>query len=195
MFDFELEKLDGGRVHKFQLFRDGSPLRYADALDLWQKAESFRSHFISLLADTPFTAFRWETPPVTTATADREFEFVILDSPGLALPPDPTPFESYFTGDSDSGIVVFDNLGGDATLIVPSPHGPESAYGHIAAFIREAPEEQIHALWRIVGSVMQGHLSDRPIWLSTAGGGVTWLHVRLDSYPKYYGFGPYRAFE
>ena len=97
MFDFELEKLDGGRVHQFQLRRDGEPLRYADVFDLWQNAESFRSLFISLLADTPFTAFRWETPPVTTATADREFEFVILDSPALALPPDPTPFESYLS--------------------------------------------------------------------------------------------------
>ncbi|MGI9175867.1 MAG: DUF6940 family protein [Rhodothermales bacterium] len=24
------------------------------------------------------------------------------------------------------------------------------------------------------------------MWLSTAGGGVSWLHVRLDSRPKYY---------
>ncbi len=37
-----------------------------------------------------------------------------------------------------------------------------------------------------------GMISDRPIWLSTAGGGVAWLHVRLDSTPKYYGYAPYR---
>ena len=29
-------------------------------------------------------------------------------------------------------------------------------------------------------------LGARPVWLSTAGGGVDWLHVRLDDRPKYY---------
>jgi hypothetical protein len=31
-----------------------------------------------------------------------------------------------------------------------------------------------------------------PLWLSTAGQGVFWLHVRLDRYPKYYNHAPYR---
>jgi hypothetical protein len=31
-----------------------------------------------------------------------------------------------------------------------------------------------------------------PEWLSTAGAGVSWLHVRLDDRPKYYGYAPYR---
>ena len=30
-------------------------------------------------------------------------------------------------------------------------------------------------------------------WLSTSGLGVYWLHVRLDSYPKYYTYRPYKA--
>jgi len=34
-------------------------------------------------------------------------------------------------------------------------------------------------------------LGERRLWISTAGGGVAWLHVRLDSSPKYYGFRPY----
>jgi len=34
-----------------------------------------------------------------------------------------------------------------------------------------------------------------PTWLSTAGGGVAWLHVRLDTRPKYYRYNPYRAIE
>ena len=195
MFHARLEALEGGRVQKFCVVDGTATLSYSHVLGLWQSDEAFRSFFISLLAAVPFAAYRWETPPVTIATVHREFEFVIFDSPGLALPPDPTPFESYFAGNSDSGIVVFDNLGGDATLVVPCPFGPESAYGHLAAFTRQAPQEQIHALWRIVGSVMQQRLGDRPLWLSTAGGGVAWLHVRLDSYPKYYGFQLYREFQ
>lgn len=31
-----------------------------------------------------------------------------------------------------------------------------------------------------------------PIWLNTAGGGVAWLHIRLDHRPKYYRYLPYK---
>jgi hypothetical protein len=31
----------------------------------------------------------------------------------------------------------------------------------------------------------------QPIWLSTAGMGVAWLHIRLDERPKYYSHKPY----
>jgi hypothetical protein len=33
-----------------------------------------------------------------------------------------------------------------------------------------------------------------PVWLSTNGDGVSWLHVRIDERPKYYTHGPYRTF-
>jgi len=39
---------------------------------------------------------------------------------------------------------------------------------------------------------MQSRIGDRVVWLSTAGAGVPWLHVRLDDRPKYYHYGPYR---
>jgi hypothetical protein len=35
-------------------------------------------------------------------------------------------------------------------------------------------------------------LGEQPLWLSTAGTGIFWLHVRLDSRPKYYTYQPYR---
>ena len=35
-------------------------------------------------------------------------------------------------------------------------------------------------------------LGTAPVWLSTAGAGVSWLHVRLGDRPKYYGHAPYR---
>jgi hypothetical protein len=49
-----------------------------------------------------------------------------------------------------------------------------------------------HALWRTVGKTLQERIAEQPVWLSTAGGGVSWLHVRLDSRPKYYGYHPYK---
>jgi len=46
--------------------------------------------------------------------------------------------------------------------------------------------------WKLVGGAMERRLGPRPVWLSTAGGGVAWLHVRLDDRPKYYGYAQYR---
>jgi hypothetical protein len=64
----------------------------------------------------------------------------------------------------------------------------------MAAFVRQAPEPQKPSLWQQVGKVMEQQLGRSPVWLNTAGAGVSWLHVRLDKTPKYYGFGPYRNF-
>ena len=95
-------------------------------------------------------------------------------------------------GDSPAGVVSFPNLGGDATLVVPSPHGPPEAYVHLASFVHNAPEAQQHALLQVTADVVLSRLDTAPLWLSTAGGGVAWLHVRLDSYPKYYAYRPYK---
>lgn len=194
MFDVNYE-IQNHRVHKYTVMRNGEPMPYTKALSLWQHDEVFRSFFILLLAESPFSAYRWETPPITSATAKRHFEFVLHDSPGLARNPDSQTYADYFTSDdTHAGVVVFQNLGKDATLIVPSPRGPESTYGHLAAFMRNAPDAQKHALWRIVGQTAQKSLTAQPLWVSTAGGGVAWLHIRLDSRPKYYGYIPYKAF-
>ena len=186
------EQLTKGRAIRVGIDLDSSPVSYREVLRRWQDDVDFRSLFISLLADSPFSAFRWETPPITTATANRPFEFVLLDSPGLARSPDADAFAEHFGGKDQGGVVEFSNLGKDAIMIVPCPSNPLSAYGHLGAFVRQAPEPQKHALWELVGATMQRRLSTKPVWLSTAGAGVSWLHVRLDDRPKYYGHTPYR---
>jgi hypothetical protein len=77
-------------------------------------------------------------------------------------------------------------------MVVPCPVADADAYGHLAAFVRLAPEVQRHALWQSVGGAMARRVGTKPVWLSTAGAGVSWLHVRLDDRPKYYGFAAYR---
>lgn len=171
---------------------DSTPVSYAEVLRRWQDDAAFRSFFIALLADSPFPAYRWETPPITDATADRRFEFVVLDSPELARTPDTGAFAEHFSDAGEQSVIEFPNLGGDALMVVPCPVGPACAYGHLGTFVRQAPESQQHALWQQVGAAMQRRLGRKPVWLSTAGAGVPWLHVRLDDRPKYYGHAPYR---
>jgi hypothetical protein len=187
------EKRANGRVLKVSINLGSSSVSLSEVLRRWQDDADFRLFFNATLSNAPFSAFRWETPAATVASADRPFEFVLLDSPGLAREPDPHAFAEHFDGATPGEIVVsFANLGKDAILVVPCPIAPSPAYGHLAAFVREAPESQKHQLWRVVGKVMQAALGSAPVWLSTAGGGVSWLHVRLDKKPKYYGYEPYR---
>jgi hypothetical protein len=180
-------------AQRFVLRRGSDAASYLEVVEAWQTDAEFRSWFNALLAGLPFTAFRWETPPVSAPTASRPFELVVLDSPGLARRPDPEAFDEYFHSQPDSEVLVFPNLGGDAIMVVPRPVAPASTYGHLAAFVREAPERQHDALWQAVGDAMVRRMSAKPVWLSTAGAGVSWLHVRLDDRPKYYGFAPYRS--
>lgn len=189
MWTFPVEELGDG-VLRFAAIHAGKPANFADVIRAWQTDADFRTLFNTTLTEAPFSAFRWETPGVTASTATRPFEFVLLDDPDLARRPDADAFAEHFR--AKQAVVAFANLRGDATLVVPCPLAAHSAYGHLAAFVREAPESQRDALWALVGEAMSHRIGAKPVWLSTAGAGVSWLHVRLDDRPKYYGHDPYR---
>jgi hypothetical protein len=144
----------------------GEPLSYRRVLELWVSSPEFCAFFTGVLAALPFSALRWETLPVTLASVDRPFECVALDSPGLAPRPDPSAFQEWFTG---VPVVAFPNLGKDAIPVVPCPARKETNYHHLAAFLRGADRSQSNALWRLTGQTMLARLSDKPVWLSTAG--------------------------
>lgn len=190
MWDVETTEIDNGR--KYRLLSGGKLCRFNRFFELLSDDKSFAAWYSSVLADYPADAFYWELPPLTRAVMDCPAEFVLVDAPSLAgLEPDGSPFADRFS-DGGEDIAVFPNLGRDATMIVPAPRGATSAYPHIAKFLREAPGDQIGSLWRRTSRVLKDTLSDQPVWLSTAGGGVAWLHLRIDSRPKYYSHLPYR---
>lgn len=186
------ETVENGSGHRARLHAGSVSLSYADVLNHWTDDEGFRIWFSEQLAACPFAAFRWETPPVTRATIHQSFEFVLLDAPELDRAADASDFAEYFQGAGDGTVATFANLGGDAILVVPVPAASNTAYPHLGAFVREAPDTQQSALWQGVAEAMERRLGDRPVWLNTAGAGVPWLHVRLDDRPKYYGHAPYR---
>ena len=180
-----------GNTEFIRLFQGGERLTYKELFGLLQDDRDFAGWYTELLARAPFTSFFWEHPPLTISNFECAAEFVIIDAPMLAdWPPNADSFRSYFTGEA---VVTFQNLGGDATLIVPSPTDSSSAYAHLATFVQKAPASQVNALWQRVGQAVSRSLSDEPMWLSTSGLGVAWLHIRLDSTPKYYQHQPYTS--
>ena len=142
-------------------------------------------------------AYYFETPPLTLATAAATpFRFVTVRAPPLVgLQPDATPFSQPLAGCETGGARAFDSLGGDAVLVAPCADGARSSHAHLGAFVRAASEAEQLALWREVGAALDRTLrsrGDAPTWVSTEGSGVSWLHIRLDSSPKYYHHFPFR---
>ncbi len=169
--------------------RDKSDLTYSDVLHQWQHDAEFRSFHIQTMQSIPFLAYRWETPPVSTQTSNRPFEFVAIDAPYLERPVRRQDFAEHFH--KDDRVADFPNLGGNAWLIVPVSEESSSVYTHLGSFTRLADATQQHALWQRVGLCMEAQCNENPLWLSTAGDGVAWLHVRIDTRPKYYHHRPY----
>ena len=61
--------------------------------------------------------------------------------------------------------------------------------GRLAGIIKQEKErKRIDA----DGTTMKELVDQHSVWLNTAGNGVIWLHIRLDSRPKYYKTDTYR---
>ena len=189
------DEIVAGRTTRYALSLDDRPLSYRRVLELLADDPAFRLYLSRLLANADFPSFRWETPPITRRTADRPFEFVLVNDQYLQqVPPEPQVFAEHFAKAGEAPLVLpVANLGRTATLVVPRQLDAGCAYPHMAAFVRTAPELQLHALWQCVAATALAQLSDAPMWISTAGGGVAWLHVRLEGSPKYYAYRPYAA--
>lgn len=223
MFVFMLDRHVGWRVDwlwKTHPVRSLTVVTFSDALfdhPTLHHNDGMRSQ------EAPYEAYRFETPGVSSETVSgTRFEFVLVEDADLArfaATPDPNTFADYLSspscesdGDSDPPAgCIFTNLGGDATLVAPRDWSPESSpsmysscYGHIANFVRGAPEQQVLQMWNTLGKTLGEKLLkpstsssveiSKPLWFSTAGDGVAWLHFRLDSRPKYYHYGAFRKF-
>jgi hypothetical protein len=191
MWHFETQSLAPGVIGATVL-AGNVRMTFAQVISLWHNDEAFVAEWVAQLAAVPFDAYCLETPPLTKQTLNKPFECVFVASPALAtLEADPRPFQEHFKG--SRGCVVFDSLGKDALLVAPCPVSDSTCYTHLACFVRSAAKKEAYQLWRTVAQALDARLDDAPLWLSTAGLGVAWLHVRLDSRPKYYRHRPYTS--
>ena len=120
---------------------EGNPLSFREFFQLCERNE-FSDFWTENLLGVNRSGFFWELPPMTLQVVDDPFECVVVGSDVLSgLTANPGPFGNQFNGvESDETIVVFENLGRDALLIVPLPKlAGHDAYAHIASFLREGP--------------------------------------------------------
>ncbi len=169
-------------------------MTFAEVVENWKLNLEFRQFYISLIANLPYEAIFWESPAINVHTMGTKYEFVAVESKQLAsVEPDSTAFIEHFnTATTDKNIIAFKNLSGDAKLIVPCPICSVDSYTHLVKFLRHAPDYQCHEFFQKVAKEVGNRLDDSPLWLNTSGLGMSWLHARLDSYPKYYTYSPYK---
>jgi len=198
-YAFGADQLDGHTV-RYRLTRDGAPVSWAETVTELAGGGELPDTLTRVLAAAPWPGCFWECPPVAADTAAAPFEMVLVEAAALdRVGVDQSAFASQLgpVGSlARDPVGSFANLGGDARLVVPAPWPgtPAAAYAHLVRFCRLAGTEQTGALWREVSAQLTAWWSSRPapVWLSTSGLGVAWLHVRLDSRPKYYTHAPYR---
>ncbi len=182
---------ENDRVTKYHLTENDKTLSFREVIDLMQNSLKFRQFFTNILRESPYAGYFWEVKSVTKNQLDEEFEFVLVNAEVFTrLQPDRRNFEQYFK--RGQPVVAFPNLRGDAQLIVPTDIVEEACYTHLATFVRNAPEGQVEQFWKRVGKEYEALIDNAPRWLSTSGLGVYWLHVRIDTRPKYYQYQPYK---
>jgi len=195
MWKAHRQKIDELHGETIAILSRGCTLTAGEVLAGWRDDEAFRNFFIAELAATAFPAFFWEMPPLTRGALSAPFECAVIESDSLAhMRADATAFAEHLDGNEAAATVaVFHNLGGDALLIAPCRISDADCYAHIASFLRTAPVAQQHELFQVLAREAEAMLATTHgrIWISTSGLGVLWVHVRLDSYPKYYQYRRY----
>jgi len=129
-------------------------------------------------------------PPLTSDDLDNPVEFAILDAP-LRSSTDVESFKDKFVG--KSVVTSFNNFNADSLMVCPIPEEGQDVdiYSSLAPFIRSAPIKQQIAFWARVAKDLDTLISERTVWMNTAGDNVSFLHLRLDSKPKYYHYEKY----
>lgn len=177
---------------KLQISIEGKRLSFREVFELWQTDNDFTDFYAAGLLHKTGNSFFWEHPPLFTEDLDNEYEVTLRKAKSFDRKKlNEDAFREHF--EEGKEVVAFDNLGKSARLVVPVKIKEGETYKHLGAFLQNGSPSQIMSLFKETGIQIDKELrSGKQIWLSTAGLGVSWLHVRLDIYPKYYKTNKYR---
>ncbi|HTZ72000.1 MAG TPA: hypothetical protein VMB71_15185 [Acetobacteraceae bacterium] len=186
--------LSTGTGRELTLRRGAAPVTFQAFLTDLETSSDRSAAFAAMLASLPYAAIRFECPVLTMPALARPFHCVALDAPDLAgRHANCSPFQKHFAAAPPGAVVTsFLNLGRDAILVAPLRLAPTDSYPQLSTFLHSAPKTQIAAFLALMARETLRLVAARPVWLNTAGGGVDWLHGRLDSRPKYYQYLPYK---
>lgn len=184
------EQEHGSDFVRFSVLRDGQSVSWLEVIEAMQRDATFGSALSEVILSSDFDQLFWETIPVDIERCGEPFEFALVRA-GLGSGADSSAFAEFF--DAVTTVATFENLSGSAVLVSPAPMSDAADRSFLKPFLATAPTSQVQELWRAVGAAVLGRLSDQPVWVSTAGGGVPWLHVRLDNSPKYYSCDEFRV--
>lgn len=177
---------------RFYLEEDQKPMSFQEVFHSWKEVSAFTDFYVKALIDLNFPAFFWEHPALKKNYLSKNYECIIKKTNGFdRREVNQKAFAEKIQ--SEAGVEVFQNLGKNAWLVVPNKQVEAEHYKHMGSFIQQAPQEQIREQFKKVGEKMLSEMEqDKLIWLNTAGMGVIWLHMRLDTRPKYYKTRPYK---
>jgi hypothetical protein len=175
---------------------DGRKLSFADVLGSLSASDSLSImepllHLMHAQASLR-RAFFFECAPISAESlALTPFQCAFVTSDALLrIDEDRATFAEHFPRPASAAVrvVAFDNLSGDATLVVPTP-AEGANHAHLASFSLSAPRDTQATLWQRTADELLERVrlrGARPVWLSTSGLGVSYLHVRICDQPKYY---------
>jgi hypothetical protein len=172
----------------------GNSIKYEEFLMQLETNPQFREFLTRTIIASGAESFFWECIPVSfEMLTSTSFQFMIIPT-SFQGSPDVQSFSSQFQSASpDDSVICFKNLRGDADLVVPCPPSVSqndlNHFTHLGSFLRHGHPAQIDEVWKKTAEAIQRRLLDSKedfVWLSTHGKGVYWLHIRLDSEPKYY---------
>ena len=178
MYTIYKNRINNNKIRYRFMKSDNSNLTYAEFLNLLTSRDNeflkdFRKILIRASSDLDkFGAhFFWECIPVSISTLNKEFEFVVVNSPELeSMRQDYSPFQEHFKKSRDGYVVSFPNLSRDATLVTPIPSKESDApcsyddrimdYKDIAKFSDNALTCQWNSFWQEVGNKLAESLSN-----------------------------------
>lgn len=160
-------------------------MKWKTVLDNWEQGHYPR------LPKSIRKPFIWRTSCLD-ARENNNFQQEFIPEPFLRKNnhPNPTDLKKHLDSKKNENqhhVVSFKNLSGDTLLIVPKERIGKN-FSSLYYFMKEASDIQQRIFWKRVALEAKNQLKHHPyIYISTEGTGVAYLHVRICTYPKYYG--------
>lgn len=219
MSDFQLQETPiDQETRKFRIFtqtQDQKSYIYLSNQDVVQYLKSPELSSVRNLLTQSIQNFDlapgvfFESAPISSQNLHNlPFEFVLIGTKFFSTVKQETRvFQQHLTDNNSEKFGFqanltrkFYNLGRDAMLVVPrNPNYPNlvgkenNYYSDLKSFLDSAEPAEIESFWITCGEALSERVDDSKVWFSTSGLGVFYLHMRLDSRPKYYNYEPYKS--